>query len=36
MQYSSKGNEVEYNVEVIGHLLSNLTNLSFVNDLLKL
>ena len=35
MQYSSIGNEVEYNVEVIGHLLSKLTNLSFVNGLVK-
>ena len=35
-QFSSKGNEVVNNVEVIGHLLCDLTNLSFVNGLLKL
>ena len=34
-QYSSKGNEVVNNVEVIGHLLCDLTNLSFMNGLLK-
>ena len=35
-QYSSKGKEVVNNVEVVGHLLCDLTNLSFMNGLLKL
>ena len=35
-QYSSKGKEVVNNVEVVGSLLCDLTNLSFMNGLLKL
>ena len=33
-QYSSKGNEVVNNVEVIGHLLCHLTNLRFMKGLI--
>ena len=35
-QHGSKCKEVANNVEVIGHLLCDLTNLSFMNGLLKL
>ena len=35
-QYSSKGKEVVNSVEVVGHLLCDLTNLSFMNGFLKL
>lgn len=35
-QYRSNGKEVVNNVKVVGHFLGDLTNLSFINGLLKL